>query len=836
MAEPSPQTRVPVSNYGTSLVDRVNLALYLRRYLKLIGRRWIVLFTCTFLGLAFALYKVVNMQSAYVSVAELEITRKIQVGGPSGAMVLDPMDSFYPDQLRIMNSGALRARVLSMIRSAKKPIAEPLNSSFTPLRGAGSSFRLIAETADPEYSRAYASNWARAFLDYKKDQLMLMLENKKYSFYQDILRQGAQLEKCRAETEKFRKENQIGSASDTFKAAQAQLDQLKTEQIFIETQHRLLEGASKEALASGSLANQRPQSAPGRDSANSSGTMAVTDTSDPLSKFGQDTSYVTYKGELGEKLTQLTTLTNTLKPKHPVMVKLNRDIELLNQRLSFQLQTVEEKRKATIESLRLHEEALRSRIEDLTKQVQGLRGKQDEFERLKQEEARVEATIASLKNTIQQIDLGTSDEAQFNVVGDVQSYQKPMERSRTLLQGIGGGLLLGLALVYLLHRMDDRLELAEDIEEELQEPMLGQIPQVDMRSVREGRLLVTKLHRHNMFAESIRGVRSAIMLGSHQGRRQAVLVSSAVPGDGKTTFTVNFAATMAIAGNRVLLIDADLRRGNIHNYFGLPREGGLSEVLEGKMPWRQAVHATEVPQLRVITTGELPTHPGELLVGPIMAQMMEELRKEFDYIVLDCPPLTAIDDTFSVIGLMDGLLFVVRSGQTSMRFAKTALAAVRQRGAAIIGLVLNGITSDNPYYYYNYYYHAYYNNKDGKSESDPSKVSESPSVESKGTAGQTEDDTEVRRRRRQAQKSIMGEAMAQSGEAPSERVIEAQLAAKAEVFKARRAANRSAKPMASDGVSAAGLDSDATAIVAHDEPAGLTGPALGAPGGDPKHG
>jgi Mrp family chromosome partitioning ATPase len=110
----------------------------------------------------------------------------------------------------------------------------------------------------------------------------------------------------------------------------------------------------------------------------------------------------------------------------------------------------------------------------------------------------------------------------------------------------------------------------------------------------------------------------------------------------------------------------------------------------------------------VIHSGKLPSNPGELLISPIPEQLIHEARDAFDFVVFDCPPLTAIDDTFSLIPFSDGVLFVVRSGQTSMRFAKNSLHAIRQRGAQVLGLVLNGIAPDNPYYYYQHYYHGYY--------------------------------------------------------------------------------------------------------------------------------
>jgi capsular exopolysaccharide synthesis family protein len=206
----------------------------------------------------------------------------------------------------------------------------------------------------------------------------------------------------------------------------------------------------------------------------------------------------------------------------------------------------------------------------------------------------------------------------------------------------------------------------------------------------------------------LRSVRSAVLLGDQGRRKQVLLMTSAVPGDGKTTFSVNFAITLAIAGHRVLLVDADLRRGDTHNFFNHARDPGLADVLLGQQHWSDVIQETPVKTLDVIHSGHLPPNPGELLISPITRAFVEEAKRTYDFVLFDCPPLTTIDDSFALVGLVDGLIFVVRSGQTSMRFAKAALDAVRKREATILGFVLNGIKSDNPYYYYKHYYHSYY--------------------------------------------------------------------------------------------------------------------------------
>jgi len=107
--------------------------------------------------------------------------------------------------------------------------------------------------------------------------------------------------------------------------------------------------------------------------------------------------------------------------------------------------------------------------------------------------------------------------------------------------------------------------------------------------------------------------------------------------------------------------------------------------------------------------GERPSNPSELLIGPATKDLIMELRRQFDYVIFDCPPLTAIDDTFSIAAYLDGLFFVVRAGKTSMRFAKMGINTIHQRGAPILGLIVNGVSIDNPYYYYTtYYYSSYY--------------------------------------------------------------------------------------------------------------------------------
>ena len=232
---------------------------------------------------------------------------------------------------------------------------------------------------------------------------------------------------------------------------------------------------------------------------------------------------------------------------------------------------------------------------------------------------------------------------------------------------------------------------------------------MDRKDNPDGHVLVSKLKSHMLFAEALRGIRSSILLAGETDARRVMVITSTTPGDGKTTFTTNFAITMASSGNRTLLVDGDLRRGNVHSYFGQPLENGLSEVLEGKIPLSAAIRETSEKGLFFLSAGSRPSNPSELLIGPKTREIIAKLRKDFDYVIFDSPPLTAIDDTFSIAAFSDGLMFLVRAGVTSMKLAKVALNLVQQRGVNLMGLIVNGVAADNPYYYYtNYYYSSYY--------------------------------------------------------------------------------------------------------------------------------
>ena len=772
----------PATSGKTSLVDRMNVSIHLRKYIKLFTRRWIIIFLLAGLSLSYSIYKAQITPNVYQAYSKLGIAPRIATGITMRAEYQEELQTYYESQIGYMLGDAVLGKVREKLKDYQTSSGIPPTASPSASRGSGSTLVMLVTGNDFDYARKFAQVWANEFITFKNNLKVDKIDEAVASTRVEVARYEEMLNKTREKVQDFLKQHNIGSAKDTGDAAQKQLERLESEQLNIRTLRQRLENKTAEELANAGSAEGRGIAA--SKTGPSENQTKSAEGGDPLEKFIGGSQYADLKLQLKTKESEREQFRKTLQNKHPHMAKLDKEIARLQEQLDFFFDLIKERRTAQIKSWKNEEDALQPLIDAQKSIVYESRQTQLQFERLKDDENGYKTVLEGLRRQLQSIDLTPSKDEQLvpHELGAGSPAPIAPDRRKMILSGLLVGLGIGFAIIYFLHRLDDRLELAEDIEAELEEPVLGQVPHLTPDNFKDGRLFITHLDQHNMFAESLRGVRSAVMFGP-QEKKQVMLITSAVPGDGKTTFTVNFATTLARAGNRVLLVDADLRRGNTHLYFGMSREPGLTEVLVGEMHWSDVCQKTELDNLHVINTGRLPPNPGELLISPVMQQVIAEAREEYDHVLFDCPPLTSIDDTFCLLNHADGLLFIIKAGHTSMRFAKNALAAVRQRGAAIIGIVLNGITTDHPSYYYYYYYHEYYKTTPEAPGGGKRMRNEQPA-------------SKMASRHRKKIASIDQAARSEIGEpaAPSQITKEEQR--KAEEFKARRVALRARQGLA----------------------------------------
>jgi polysaccharide biosynthesis transport protein len=274
-----------------------------------------------------------------------------------------------------------------------------------------------------------------------------------------------------------------------------------------------------------------------------------------------------------------------------------------------------------------------------------------------------------------------------------------------LVLGGSAGLFVGIAILVLMDQIDDRLSSAIDLQSGFTERVLAQIPTQKQKGPLEP--LRENDARHE-FSESLRALRSSLLYMPFEGERpKTVLITSAAPNEGKTTIALNMAITMALANVRVLLVDADLRRGSLHQSFNRNRGPGLSDLLSGKAPPEQCILPTSIPNLDLITRGLTGQHPGELFLGPRLNQFLRDVYQSYEYVIFDSSPVMATDDTSSLAPKLDAAIFVVRLSQSSARLNRKALEQLRDRQTNVIGLVCNGLSRGH-HEYYHYKYPEYY--------------------------------------------------------------------------------------------------------------------------------
>ena len=248
------------------------------------------------------------------------------------------------------------------------------------------------------------------------------------------------------------------------------------------------------------------------------------------------------------------------------------------------------------------------------------------------------------------------------------------------------GLLLGLGLAVLREMLDTSVKSAEDVLVSADAPVMGHIT-FDSSAVKTP--LITSLGSHAPRVESSRILRTNMQFVDVDHNSKAFVVSSSVPREGKTTTATNLAIALAQAGQKVLLMDGDLRRPQVASILGIEPAVGLTTVLVGSMPLADAVQKHSVPNLWVLTSGATPPNPSELIQSHAMAEVLTQARQDYDIIVIDAPPLLPVTDAALLARQADGALLVVRHGSTTrdqLAMAAERLGAVE---AKTLGAVLN---------------------------------------------------------------------------------------------------------------------------------------------------
>ncbi len=278
------------------------------------------------------------------------------------------------------------------------------------------------------------------------------------------------------------------------------------------------------------------------------------------------------------------------------------------------------------------------------------------------------------------------------------------DKAHNVLVGLLIGLLGGVGLAFFVEYLDNTIKSVEDVEAKLGVPVLGVVTLLTASEKRMEEIILKE--PRSVFGESYKRLRTAILLSSAGNSPKNILVTSAVPGEGKTATSLNLALTIAQGEHSVLLVDSDLRKPRIHKIFGLNNEKGLSTYLAGASDI-DIISKAVVPNLNIIPSGPIPPNPSELLSSAHMQHLLVTLSEKFDFIIWDAAPLLTVTDSLILSKILDGTIIVAKAGNTTYESVSRALKSLHDVEARFLGLVINGLDIKKNDYYYQYYHEGY---------------------------------------------------------------------------------------------------------------------------------
>jgi polysaccharide biosynthesis transport protein len=488
---------------------------------------------------------------------------------------------------------------------------------------------------------------------------------------------------------------------------------------------------------------------------------------------------------------QLSSLTLTLGKEHPQVVGLQLQIDRLKE-LESRAESLEKDRQKLKpgefdrnDPVQVHVLSLRQELEEINVQLRTFtelylteEKSAREISQYKEQDRRMQQDIEQTRRLFGPIseDL-TKIKLVLNVGGfEVRVLAAPGPGGKVgpnALQAFMIATLLGcmggLGLAYLAEVTDKSFRTPSDIRRRLGLPVIGHIPLLRPDSTpvaaAPGGVDATVCTFHNpksVQAEAYRGLRTALYFSTQGETHKIIQVTSPNARDGKSTMTANLAGCIAQAGKRVLVIDADMRKPRVHKIFGTPSTLGLAAVLTGDADPKEAIIETSVPGVWVMPCGSRPSNPAELVTAPRFKELLESLRNDYDFILVDTPPLLAVSDPSVVASRVDGVILVIRVVKNGQPNAERAREILTTLGANVLGVVVNGVgrgpggssydyNRDYNYYYdygYSYGYGSYYYHKENgtyyREEGNNSTASEKTAAETGGTnSGQEPHGTSV---------------------------------------------------------------------------------------------
>jgi polysaccharide biosynthesis transport protein len=586
-------------------------------------------------------------------------------------------------------------KTLTPSSTAGNVMLPPIPFRVKVLEGSKSSTLELRVTGpERESTRKFLNNLMEEYLSFKRASRELTSDQASASLNAEATRMKSDLSTAQEKLQAFQASNNVITLQLQGSGAAAYLASLNRQLAVLHTEQKLLDSLTPEQWSE--TVSIQGGANPGTDYETSARQLLAGLAQSQATLYQADQ-------QMNVLMTQRNELSRFLRSAHPKIIKLSQDI-------ATQELIVKVARNEAMKQMDLRRQAVQAQIQNLeaaseewnTKSIE-TGGKVARYDQLQQNAQRMQGAYDKTFGLMQNLQVANRVEQENVGILDPASAANPTHRLFVNMTiALFGALALCFGSFYGISLFQDDFTSGAELAEQLAAPVLAQVPSIAFNGA-DGPLSMEGLEQQRFeFLEAFRSIRASLILMRNGGTDpKAIVITSSVPGEGKSTVALYLAATLAKTNSRVLLVDGDMRRPGLHKYFGLPNGPGLSELLASELSTAEAILPAGVENLAVLTAGEARRNPGDLVLSPLWPQFLESVKTQFDYIIVDTPPVAATDDAATLAPKADGVLFVVRALSTSARVARGVLDVLRQRKTHVLGLIFNCAVSspcEQPYY------------------------------------------------------------------------------------------------------------------------------------------
>jgi capsular exopolysaccharide synthesis family protein len=648
-----------------------------------------------------------RLTPVFESTATVDVDRQTPsgvVGQDAARTVLNDADQYLATQIRLVQSDSvlrpvdqrfgLRAREhQAAAATANEETATVLLKQLKVTRPPNTYLMQISyRDEDPQLAADAANAIAQSYLEHTYNIRLRSSASLSDFMERQLGELRAKMERSGLALAAFERDLNVVNPEEKTSILSARLLQLNSEYTNAQAE-RLKRQAAYESVADGSVE-----------------AALAADQGEPLRKLAERES---------EARERLADIRSYYGPNHPEYRRAESALKEVQSAFYATRAAIAERVGIEYQSSARREEMTRLAVADAKQEFDSVNGRSVEYQALKREAEADRTLYEELVRKIKEAGINAGFQSSAIRIADpARPESKPVFPNLPLngLLAALFSLLVAVAAAIVSDLLDSTVRDPEQVSRTLRAEVIGSLP---LMKNRRGYLLALPERvgqeapeDASGFEESVRTLRNAILLTTFDRRCRSLLVTSAAPGEGKTTTAAHLAAAHAEQGGRTLLIDGDLRRPTVHRRFNLPSVVGLSNVLLGEIPWREAVvHVESCGNLEVLPAGP-PSRRASDLVGRGLLELLEEAASDYDLVVLDAPPLLGFAEPLQMATAVDGVVVVARAGVTRRKAVASVLATLGRLRAKVIGLVLNEVHKElsDSYYYYGYY-RSYYRSR-----------------------------------------------------------------------------------------------------------------------------